>query len=281
MFPWVYDFKWEPTHLVFLAIFFTVVLSLATLLVLALARTLRALQRGEAESIQWAEDFEDLPASSRACRHEIAGKVAHRSCPNGLDCRICEDNAAIRASRGEASSDEVSDDATSEDILGFNMPKDRRYHRGHSWVRPEADGTVTVGLDSFASRLIGTPDEVFLPDPGSRLMVNGTAWRIRKGSAETRVLSPVDGEVTERGKEGEEWYLRVRPAAGTLDSRHMLEREEIRPWLAREMDRLQGLLSPEPAGNRLADGGVAIEDLSSVVPESRRDEILGEMLLEP
>lgn len=281
MLPWVYDFRWEPAHLIFLSAFFAVLLTLVSLLILSVTRAVRALRQGTAEAIRWAEDFHDLPDSDKACRHELTGEVARRTCARGFDCRACEDHETFPSASAPPSPAAVGGPPPTADILGFHLPTDRLYHRGHAYVHPEADGTVTVGLDDFASRLIGRPDEIFLPAPGSRLTVNGTAWRLRRGTAEVRILSPVDGEVTEQGGDPRGWVLRVRPAGESLDSRHLLRDGEIRPWVLREMERLEGLLSRGPTGISLADGGTPIEDLASAIPETRRDEILGEMLLEP
>ena len=280
MLPWAYDFKWEPVHLVFLSVFFTVLLTLIALLILAVLRTVRTLRQETVEAIRWAQDFHDLPASSQACRHEFTGEVDQRSCVLGFDCRRCEGHKTFQSASSNPL-DIANEDSQTTDVLGFDMPPDRLYHRGHTWVKPETDGTVTVGLDDFASRLIGKPDRVFLPDTGSRLAVNGTAWRLRKGMAETRILSPVDGEVVAQGGDALGWYLRVRPTEASFDSRHLLGKAEIRPWILREVERLQGALSRGPSGSRMADGGMPIEDLALAIPETIRDEVLGEMLLEP
>ena len=48
-------------------------------------------------------------------------------------------------------------------ILGAPLPQDRLYHRGHTWVRREEDGTYNIGLDDFIRRLIGNPDLIELP----------------------------------------------------------------------------------------------------------------------
>lgn len=280
MFPWVYDFKWEPAHLVFLGVFFTVLFTLISLLVLAMMRTVGTLRKETAEVIRWTEDFHALPVSSQACRHELTGRVEKRNCTRGFDCRSCENHKTLgTASTGQSATDAEGSSAT--DILGFHMPIDRLYHRGHTWVRPQTDGTMTVGLDDFAFRLIGKPDRVLLPAAGSRLVVNGTAWRLRKGTAEIRILSPVEGEVIEQGSDTLGWYLRVRSTGASFDSGHLLEKTEIRPWIRREFERLQRVLSCGLSGSSMADGGMPVEDLASVIPEGIRDQVLGEMLLDP
>jgi hypothetical protein len=122
---------------------------------------------------------------------------------------------------------------------------------------------------------------VVLPAAGTQLEVNGTAFRIRKGGAAVRVLSPVDGDVVETGDAGRGWYLKVRPAAtGELAFRHLLRGAEIRPWLLRELERLQLTLTNEGAVPTLADGGVPIADMSQAYPGTDWDAVCGEMFLD-
>ena len=72
---------------------------------------------------------------------------------------------------------------------------DRYYHRGHTWVKPEEDGTVTVGLDELASHLVGTPDSVNLPEVGQKIELNQTAWRMKKNGREIEVRAPIEGTI--------------------------------------------------------------------------------------
>ena len=158
------------------------------------------------------------------------------------------------------------------------FPLDRFYHRGHTWARLDPDGAITVGLDELGKRLIGTPDAVDLPAPGVRIHANGTAFRVKKRDADVRVLSPVDGAVIETGGADRGWYLRVRP--DSLDLTHLLRGSEVKPWVMREMERLQLALSAEGSPT-LADGGVPVADIAASYPENDWDAVCGEMFLEP
>jgi len=169
-----------------------------------------------------------------------------------------------------------------EDIFGMSFPLDRLYHRGHTWAHPEEDGTATIGLDDLGKRLLGAPDSVRLPQPGARIEANGTAFEVRKRDAAIAVLSPVDGEVVETGGPDSDWYLRVKPEVdGEPAYRHLLRGAEIRPWLLREMERLQLALTAEGAAPTLADGGVPVADIAAAYPEADWDAVCGEMFLRP
>ncbi|HWC96530.1 MAG TPA: glycine cleavage system protein H [Candidatus Sulfopaludibacter sp.] len=273
MLPWNYGFHLDTGHIVFLGAFYTVLVVVATTLVNAFLRSRRDLQTSKVDHIRWHSDFHDLPAQDRACRHVFTGEFESRECPYSFDCRECETHAKLIQHHPAKEVDE-------EEIFGMSFPLDRLYHRGHTWARREEDGTVTVGLDDLGSRLLGTPDEIVLPPAGTKVEVNGTAFRVRKSDADVRVLSPVDGEVVETGGAAQGWYLKVRPSSsGELAFRHLLRGSEVRPWLLREMERLQLTLSAEGAPT-LADGGVPLADMSAGCPKVDWDAVCGAMFLQ-
>jgi hypothetical protein len=261
-------------RIVFLSAFYTVLTVVAATLLCALLRSRRALARHEAGEIRWHSEFHDLPASDRACRHVLTGEFDSRECPNAFDCRVCGTHAKLIAARPPS----VSDD-TGDEIYGMSFPLDRFYHRGHTWAKMLTDGTVEIGLDDLGRRLLGTPDAIDLPAPGSEIHTNGEAFRFRKREADIRVLSPVDGTVVETGGRQGGWYLRVRPAS--LNFVHLLRGAEVRPWLMREVERLQLALTAEGAAPALADGGVPVADVAEAYPKADWDAVCGEMFLEP
>lgn len=275
MFPWNYGFEWNTAHVIFLGAFYTVLVVVATTLVSAFLRAGRDLGARREESIRWHSDFDDLPPQDRVCRHVLTGEFRRRECPNAFDCRLCATHAKLIARHPAGAAPEAE-----EEVFGMSFPLDRFYHRGHTWVHPETDGTVTIGLDELGSRLVGTPDAIDLPQPGTAIHVNGTAFRMRKRDADVRVLSPVDGEVVATGSPERGWLLKVKPtAAGEPAFRHLLRGAEIHPWLLREMERLQLALTAEGAAPALADGGVPVADIAASYPKADWDAVCGEMFL--
>jgi hypothetical protein len=278
MLPWIYGFHWNTGHIVFLGAFYTVLTVIATTLIVAARRSRQALVEHQVEDIAWHSEFHDLSPQDRVCRHVLTGEFKSRECLHAFDCRHCETHAKLIAVHPVPEAT-----AAEEEILGMTFPLDRFYHRGHTWARMEPDGTVTVGLDDLGQRLLGVPDAVDLPQPGTPVSVNGTAFRVHKRDANVRVLSPVDGEVVETAAPGSDWYLRIKtPGHGEMDFRHLLRGAEVWPWLMREMERLQITLSAEVgAAATLADGGVPVKDIAAAYPEANWDAVCGEMFLEP
>ena len=216
-------------------------------------------------------------AGDRVCRHALTGELeGPRRAPT---IRSIAATAKLTPSCWKARPPAIETDRE-EEIFGLAFPLDRLYHRGHTWAHPESDGTVTVGLDEFGSRVLGVPDAVDLPRPGVRVHANGTAFRVHKRGADVRVLSPVDGQVVETGGPDRGWYLRVKPE-GDRALGHLLSGAEVRPWLMREIERLQLALSEEGAAPTLADGGVLVADIAAGYPKADWDAVCGKMFLEP
>lgn len=274
MFPNVYGFHWTAGHLIFLGLFFAAVLTVFSTVTISAWRARRNLLAEKLNHIRWHSEFHDLPVRDRACRHDLTGEFMHRTCPNAFDCRECETHESLTAARPPAA-------AADAKPFGLSFPQDRLYHRGHTWAREEADGTVTVGLDDFAARLVGKPDEVILPKPGEQLEVNGPGFTLRRGGNEVRVLAPVEGEVVATGGPGEAFYLKLKPAGPKADTSHLLRGAEVQAWLAREMERLQLALSTRKGAPALADGGVLVDDLPKSYPQADWDAVWGEIFLEP
>jgi hypothetical protein len=275
VFPWIYEFRWSAGHLIFLGVFFTVATVIVTSIVVAVWRAYRTFRDQKEEHVQWVAEFEDLPLAARACRHELNGEVRHRTCNDEFDCRLCETHSTFLARR------DPRPDARNEEsgLFGFSMPLDRYYHRGHAWAKSEGGGVYSIGLDDFGSRLIGVPDAIVLPAVGTRVYANGTGWQMMKRNARLRILAPIDGVVVEQGGVGNDWYLRVRADEHETLTRHLLRGEEVKPWVMREMERLQYALAPAGVGLSLADGGEMMPEMWKHAPAVDWDGVWGEMFL--
>jgi glycine cleavage system H lipoate-binding protein len=261
--------------MIFLGVFFTVVAVIIASVLAAARRTTRTFRDQGQDRVQWRAEFEDLPRAARACRHELSGEVPHRTCTSEFDCRVCETHSGFLSRRAPSPMPGAAGDLP----FGFSMPLDRYYHRGHAWAKREGGGVYSIGLDDFGSRLIGVPDAVELPAVGTRVHANGTGWQMVKQKARLRVLSPIDGTVVAQGGTGTDWYLKVRADDDETTTRHLLRGEEIRPWLMREIERLEYALSSGGMGLSLADGGEVVPEMWKHAPDVDWDGVWGEMFL--
>ncbi len=255
---------------IFLGAFFGALTVVGSSVIRALLRSYRDAAASKIDAIRWHSDFAALPARQRRCRHELTGEVESRECPNEFDCRVCAEHRRFVRENG---SPQRSHEAA--EIAGLRLPLDRLYHRGHTWVRLESDGTYTIGLDELGKSVLGDAEALELPDPGRKLVANGIAWIERKGSDRLRILSPIDGEVLETRRDGD-WRVRVR-IAPSASLTHLLAGNEAVAWFRTEFERLQNLLS----GAALADGGALVGDLEAACPTADWHSVRGAMLLEP
>lgn len=273
MFPGIDGFHWTVGHVVFLCLFFAVALTILWTVASAAWHTAHDFRSHHAIDVCWKADFADLPESDRRCRHELAGRVLSRTCDNRFDCRSCENYShfAVLPATGLAGS------------LGLDYPADRLYHRGHTWAKPEQDGTVSIGLDALADHLIGTPDFVEVPEIGKELEVNQITWRIKKNNQEIRVRAPLEGTVISVGGREQNWTLRIRPRLDIQNPktmRHLLRGPEVYGWIDRELERLQLQLRPADTQPSLADGGVLLHGLMDALPEFDWNTVLADTFLE-
>jgi hypothetical protein len=274
MFPWVYGFTWTFGSIIFLGTFFAVLIVVVTTITKAVKRAILDLRTTSPDKLLWDSEFAELPSAAKHCRHELTGEVRHRLCDNGFDCRSCTMHPIFKSQRAATATVPMNN------VIGFDMPPGRYYHRGHTWVKPELDGTVTVGLDEFGKRILGKHGTVKLPRVGDRVSVNGTGWRVEQDQSDVRILSPVDGEVVATADAQSEWQLRVKPDVPVEQMVHLLHESEVLAWMNREFERLQTLLAKNGVGVALADGGVLVEDLTSSDPTVDWDYVRGEMLLD-
>lgn len=89
MFPFVYDFRWEATSLIFLGVFFAVITTLMMMVATVTVRSVKDLRTRKIGTLRWHETFEDLPAGARSCRFAMSGFAPGRSCDNFFECGTC------------------------------------------------------------------------------------------------------------------------------------------------------------------------------------------------
>ncbi|WP_018149849.1 glycine cleavage system protein GcvH [Leeia oryzae] len=101
-----------------------------------------------------------------------------------------------------------------------------RFTEDHEWLRPEADGTVTVGITHYAQDSLGDLVFVELPDVGAAVAEGDASCVIESVKAAADVKMPISGEVVavnealidnpalvNEDPQGEGWFVRLKPAA--------------------------------------------------------------------
>jgi len=106
-----------------------------------------------------------------------------------------------------------------------NFPQELRYADSHEYVRPNDDGTVTVGISAFAVEELGDIVFVELPEAGTQLEQGSSFGTVESVKAVEELMAPLSGTVVQRNEAvlaspenlqndpyGEGWLLQLKPA---------------------------------------------------------------------
>jgi len=106
-----------------------------------------------------------------------------------------------------------------------NVPEDLYYWvQEHVWVRPEADGTVTIGMTDAAQHLAGNVVNANPKAAGKKIKKGRSTGTVESGKWVGPIKSPVNGsiiatndllatdpKVLNRDPYGAGWFIRVQP----------------------------------------------------------------------
>lgn len=113
----------------------------------------------------------------------------------------------------------------------LEFPQDLRYTPEHEWVRAGDDGTVRVGITSFAQDALGDVVYVSLPTVGDTVTAGDACGEVESTKSVSDLYAPLAGEVTAVNESldatpelvntdpyGEGWMYELRPSdAGAVD----------------------------------------------------------------
>lgn len=232
------------------------------------------------ERTTWEQVFSTLPNSARTCRHQFGYYVTDRICDNQFNCKDCAIHINVKRLMESRLRDGWREKPREDEIFGLHLPADRLYHRGHTWIKEESDGSYTVGLDDFGRRLIGKTDCIDLPEIDTTVRVNEPIWNIRRENTHVSMLSPITGKVIATGNADTGWYVKIKPEANNGSTEHLLHGSEVRKWIQHEIGRLQVSLSDDQIGVSFADGGVLLDDLPEAFPRADWNRIYTELFLQ-
>jgi glycine cleavage system H lipoate-binding protein len=214
-------------------------------------------------------------AEQMKCRHMLSGRVSFKYCMRHYDCGSCEYNQLVE----EETLVDCPKASRQVVVSGFMLAQNYYYHHGHTWARVEYGGRVRLGLDDFASRLLGPFSRIELPVMGTAVQQGDRCCRLVRGDLEAECLCPVDGVVVavnpvavkdnpaaERSPFDAGWLIVVEPVrlAGRL--RKLLFGQESVAWLEQEARQLAAMVADDNRVQLAATGGKAIRDIYGQVP---------------
>lgn len=238
--------------------------------------------------VSWREEMKGKEYNQRECRHMLTGRVQYHFCSNGYRCNTCEYDQML----DESDLAQAAGSAHSRKIAGFAVADGYYYHRGHGWARVEHGGFVRLGLDDFALKLLGCPDEINLPRLGSPLEQTEPGWSMRRQDHKAAVLSPMNGVVVATNHKilreptlakqdpyGEGWLIVVEPRGLKQNLKNLLFDQEAAVWINAEAQRLEAMVMSVYGMPLAATGGEVVEDIFGSVGHLKWEDLVHEFLL--
>jgi glycine cleavage system H lipoate-binding protein len=165
-------------------------------------------------------------------------------------------------------------------VAGFQVPDNLRYHAGHTWALSESRDLVRVGMDDFASKLVGKIDSIALPQRGRWVRQGQKIWTIVRDGKSVDMVSPIEGTVSDindsvvkdpelarKDPYGEGWLLTVQAPDAKTNFRNLLGGELARLWTESSALRLRKKMPIAMASALAQDGGVAVDDITAHLPD--------------
>jgi len=165
-------------------------------------------------------------------------------------------------------------------VSGFQVPENLRYHAGHTWALSESRELVRVGIDDFASKLLGKIESIALPQRGRWVRQGQKIWTIFRDGKSVDMVSPIEGTISDvneaaaknpamalRDPYGEGWLVTVQAPDSKINFRNLLGGALARMWTEDSALRLRKRMPIAMASALAQDGGVAVDDITSHLPD--------------
>ena len=165
-------------------------------------------------------------------------------------------------------------------VAGFKVPENVRYHSGHTWALSESRELVRVGIDDFASKLIGKIESIALPQRGRWVRQGQKIWTIFRDGKSVDMVSPIEGTISDVNEAvakdpnlalkdpfGEGWLVTVQAPDSKINFRNLLGGALARMWTEDSALRLRKRMPVAMVAALAQDGGVAVDDITSHLPE--------------
>ena len=164
-------------------------------------------------------------------------------------------------------------------VGGFAVPENLRYHPGHTWALSESPNLVRVGMDDFAAKLTGRVESITLPQRGQWIRQGQKMCTLYRDDYAVDMVSPIEGSVSDinqalmqdpklalRDPYGEGWLVTVQSPDAKTSFKNLLGGAMARWWTEESASRLQRRM-PMALGALAQDGGVAMDDISTQIPD--------------
>lgn len=178
-----------------------------------------------------------------------------------------------------------------ERSLGMSIPQGYCFHLGHTWALKEGPDKARIGLDSFATNLIGQIDRIDIIGENRWIRQGQKIATVHSGATAIDLVSPVEGVIAAINRDAVEdpkiivrdpyekgWMVTVKSPELAVDQKNLVQGPMVGPWLQHSVTRLNSMVA-EMAPAMAADGGVPVAGLMARVAPDVRQRLLKEFFL--
>jgi len=237
--------------------------------------------------IFWQDKLNKQPLSRRPCIHHMKGRIDFKTCPKAYHCIDCEFDQFFQDQfKVYARVEQVNFSA----VRGFSLPAGYYLASGHTWIKLEGDGIVTMGIDDFAVRLLGRFDTLSAPLMGKPLARGKKAFTLGRGPHSVSFISPLSGVVTQVNPRArnypavitqspytEGWVLTLHCPDLKNEIRDLMFMDTATSYMDNSAGELYGFIE-ECTGLKAADGGELVPDIYANLPDVSWEELVNRFL---
>ena len=178
-----------------------------------------------------------------------------------------------------------------EHEVGFEVPKGYCFHPGHTWVLDEGRQNARIGLDAFATNLLGKIERVEVIGLNRWVRQGQKLMTVTHGGMTADLVSPVEGIVTSvnphivkdpdlllKDPYQEGWVCVVKSPDLSTNVKNLVQGTMVAPWMQHTLGRLNNLTSQYVTATA-ADGGLPILGLLGQVEPGLQRRLIHEFFL--
>ncbi len=223
----------------------------------------------------WQEKLKKQSLAKKPCVHHMKGHIDFKACTKAYNCIDCEFDQYFH---DQFKVYTVLKPVRFNDFSGVSLPVGYYLHSGHTWVKIEDHNTVRIGIDDFASRVLGKFTTIKTPLMGKQIFQGKNAIHISRNGHKASFLSPVSGVITEINSQVSKnpglinqapytdgWVLSLYCPNLKQELKQLMFMDSNKLFMNKEVDRLYAFLEEETQV-MAADGGRLGSDLFGNLP---------------
>ncbi len=157
----------------------------------------------------------------------------------------------------------------------LRIPKGVFFHPGHTWARLQDGDSLSIGIDDFIQKALGSIEKLALPAVGEFVRQGDPIISIEHAGRRLQLVAPVTGRITAVNKDVVEnphlisenpytdgWLFMLDATEMAASLQTMRVAEQAISWIKEEVKRFREFLaagSLQPAvGEAMLDGGVPV-----------------------